>query len=154
VLANRNPLVWACLTLVSSWIAAGQPRGQTAMGSFVEWVQIMGGLLHHHGIEGFLGNQEDLFDRGDTEMAPWRPFVQAWAETYGTKPVRTRELHSMAVQLDLLAEIMGEGSPRSQQTRLGAALGRYVDRIVGGYKIVRKTADYRPGFALEKVSQD
>ncbi len=152
VLTNRNQLVWACLTLIRSWIAANQPRGQAAMGSFVEWAQIMGGLLHHHGIDGFLGNQEDLFDRGDTEMGPWRPFVQAWAAKYGTTPVRTWSLVLLARELDLLADVMGDGSDRGQQTKLGMALGRYVDRIVAGYKIVRKTVDYRPGFALEKVS--
>jgi len=120
------------------------------MGSFVKWAQIMGGLLQHHGIEGFLGNQEELFDRGDAEMGPWRSFVRAWAGD-GTAPVRIRELHSMARQQELLADVIGDGSDRGQQTRLGAALGRYVDRIIAGYKIVRKTADYRPGFALEKV---
>jgi len=153
VLAIRSFLVWACLILVRSWIAANQPRVQTAMGSFVEWAQIMGGLLHHHGIEGFLGNQEDLFDRGDGEMAPWRPFIKTWAETYGTKPVRVRDLRRLAESQDLLAEVMGEGSERNQQTLLGASLTRYADRIVAGHKIVRKTADFRPGFALEKVSE-
>ena len=62
VRANRGRLVAACLTLGQAWIAAGRPRGRRSIGSYEAWAQVLGGVLEVAGIEGFLGNLDEMMD--------------------------------------------------------------------------------------------
>jgi putative DNA primase/helicase len=39
---HRAELIWACLTLIQAWIAAGKPEGKIVMGSFERWSKVMG----------------------------------------------------------------------------------------------------------------
>jgi hypothetical protein len=41
----------------------------------------------------------------------------------------------------LLPEVLGDGGERSQRTKLGKALGRMRDRIIGTYRIVSERED-------------
>ena len=75
VRANRARLVAACLTLCHAWIAAGRPRGTRTIGSYEAWAQVMGGMLEVAGIDGFLGNIEEMLAASDGEGAAWRGFV-------------------------------------------------------------------------------
>jgi putative DNA primase/helicase len=75
VRANRARLVSACLTLCQTWIAAGRPRGTRTIGSYENWAQVLGGLLQVAGIEGFLGNIEELMEASDAEGTVWRSFI-------------------------------------------------------------------------------
>lgn len=88
----------------------------------------MGGVLQVAGIEGFLGNLDEMMEASDGEGAVWRSFVSAWWDRFGTAEVGTGDLFELA----LIAEPplpLGSGSDRAQRTRLGKALGRMRDRI-------------------------
>jgi hypothetical protein len=60
VRTNRGQLVWAGLTLIQAWIAAGKPAGIEILASYEPWSQVMGGILSVAGIEGFLENRGEL----------------------------------------------------------------------------------------------
>ena len=62
--ANRGQLVWSLLILVQHWIAEGQPRGTEVMGSFEEWIGVVGGILGAAGIDGLLANQQEFRGMG------------------------------------------------------------------------------------------
>ena len=87
VRANRARLVAACLTLCQAWIAAGRPRGTATIGSYENWAQVLGGVLEVAGIEGFLGNLDEMMEASDSEGAVWRSFVSAWWDRFGTAEV-------------------------------------------------------------------
>ena len=89
VRANRARLVAACLTLCQAWIAAGRPRGTRTIGSYENWAQVLGGVLEVAGIEGFLGNLDEMMEASDAEGAVWRSFVSAWWDRFGTAEVGT-----------------------------------------------------------------
>ncbi|KAA1378542.1 DUF3854 domain-containing protein [Aeromicrobium fastidiosum] len=58
-LERRGELVWSACTLIASWVAAGKPKpdADTAViGSFGAWRRVMGGIVEHVGLPGFLGN--------------------------------------------------------------------------------------------------
>src|SRR5262249_52208889 len=63
--SNRSRLVWAALTLVQAWIAAGRPEGSRTLGMFERWAKVMGGILGVVGIPGFLGNLADFYEKSD-----------------------------------------------------------------------------------------
>jgi hypothetical protein len=128
VRANRVRLVAACLTLGRAWIAAGRPRGTRTIGSYEAWAQTIGGVLEVAGIEGFLGNLDEMMEASDAEGGAWRSFVSAWWDRFGTAEVGTANLYELA----LTAEpplLLGSSNDRAQRTRLGKALGRMRDRI-------------------------
>ena len=79
VSAHRGELVWSALTLAQSWLAAGQPqpRDELSFGMFESWVEVIGGILDHVGIPGFLKNLAEFYEESDAEGTAWRGFVEA-----------------------------------------------------------------------------
>lgn len=76
VRTNRGQLVWAGLTLIQAWIAAGKPAGIEILASYEPWSQVMGGILSVAGIEGFLENRGELKEVAADEDGPIKIFVQ------------------------------------------------------------------------------
>lgn len=128
VRANRPRLVAACLLLGTAWIAAGKPPGAKSIGSFEAWSRIIGGILDVAGVDGFLGNLDELMAASDAEGAMWRGLVSAWWDRYGTAEVGVSDLYEVALACDPPLAL-GSGNDRSQRTRLGKALGRLRDRM-------------------------
>ncbi len=149
VKANRPALVRALLVLVQSWISAGQPRGAKTLGSFERWAAMMGGLLSHLGIPGFLSNAEELYETADIESNEWREFAAAWWEVHKEHWVSAKDLLQLALERELLGGIVGDGSPRSQQVCLGRGLTAQRDRQFGEWRLLMrrdahaKSASYR-----------
>jgi hypothetical protein len=132
---NRARLIHAIIVLVKAWIQAGRPLHTERLGSFEEWSAIIGGILNVAGIEGFLDNQNLLYEKSDIEGQEWREFIDSWLEEFQSKPKRPCELHSMCKAHDLMINIIGSGSDRSQVTNLGNALLRSRGRIFSGFRI-------------------
>ena len=146
---NRAALVHAVLVLVQAWIAAGRPPGTVTLGSFESWAAVVGGVLAHAGIEGFLDDAEELYEHADTEGQEWRALVTAWWEVHGDGWVAAGDLLPVLLERDLFGRVIGDKSERSQLIRLGRALGAARDRHFGEYRVVvgrnanSKTAQYR-----------
>jgi putative DNA primase/helicase len=136
VRANRARLVAACLTLGRAWIAAGRPRGAPTIGSYESWAQVIGGVLDVAGIEGFLGNLDEMIEASDADGAMWRSFVSAWWDRFGSAEVGTGELYGLA-QMTEPPLPLGSGNEKSQRIRLGKALGKMRDRVfdIAGTKV-------------------
>lgn len=92
VAENRGGLVWALLTLAKAWWAAGKPDSGHRLGGFDAWARIVGGVLAHAGIDGFLGNLDAMYDEADDEGPAWEAFVRALGETFGGESFRTGEI--------------------------------------------------------------
>jgi hypothetical protein len=93
-LSHRGDLLGALCTIVRSWWVAGRTRAETipAMGGYTEWVRIIGGVLEHAGIGGFLANLADFHASADQEARQWEAFLTTWADRHGEQPVTTAEL--------------------------------------------------------------
>jgi putative DNA primase/helicase len=128
VRANRARLVAACLTLCQAWIAAGRPRGSKTIGSYENWAGTIGGILEVAGIEGFLGNLDEMMAASDAEGSAWAAFVTGWWYRYGTAEVKAGDLHPIAITSEPPLSL-GSGSDQSQRTRLGKALAKMRDRV-------------------------
>lgn len=146
---HRAELVHAILVLVQSWIAAGRPAGTQPLGSFESWAEVVGGILNHAGIAGFLDDTEKLYEDADAEGQQWREFVAAWWALHGDVWVATADLLRLAGERDLLGSVVGDKSERSRLIRLGRALSAARDRHFGAYCLVAgrntntKAAQYR-----------
>jgi hypothetical protein len=67
--------------------------------------------------------------------AAWRVFLTAWWEKFGDHPVGVAQLFDLVNEADTPFDL-GEGSERSQKTRLGKALGQNRDRQFDDLRIV------------------
>ncbi|MBI4376731.1 MAG: hypothetical protein HY549_09815 [Elusimicrobia bacterium] len=133
---NRGGLVWAALTLIQAWLAAGKPLFKDArLGMFESWSSVIGGILEVAGIKGFLGNLEQLYEASDAEGALWRGFVQAWWDKFQGEAVGVSQLFEVANALDQPLEL-GKGTEKSQKTRLGQDLVKMRDRQLDSLRIV------------------
>lgn len=153
---NRGQLVWAALTLVSAWLAKGRPPGRQTLGMFEAWVEVIGGIFDVAGVPGLLANAKSFRAERADQLKDWEAFTSAWWAKYATQPVGVRELFQLAVEETLLDAVLGDKGERSQRTRLGQALVRAVDRVVGRFRIVAAGEEHsgRQRFALQEVPKN
>jgi hypothetical protein len=131
---HRGELIASALALAQSWIAAGQPSPSVRpLGSYEEWSRVIGGILEHAGIGGFLGNLDELYERADQEGAIWRRFVEAWWDEHQDTEVGVADLYSIAVEMEDFP--LGKGQERAQKTVLGMGLSKRRDMVLGGFRI-------------------
>ena len=96
---------------------------------------LLGGILAHAGIDGFLGNLEESYELGDDEAEQWGTFLGAWWTAEGDEPF------SAADMLDVLrgGPAIAEAAPpavgellkvgvASPAAGLGGVLSREADR--------------------------
>ena len=88
----------------------------------------LGGVLEVTGIDGFLGNLDEMMAASDSEGAAWNAFIGAWWDRFGTAEVGTGDLYEVALACEPPLPL-GTGGDRSQRTRLGKALARMSDRV-------------------------
>ena len=152
---NRSALVHAALTLIQAWIAAGRPLHDRRLGSFEKWSEVIGGVLQVAGISGFLGNLNELYASADSDGQMWREFTGAWWEAYREEPKRVSELNQLCEDRDLMLNVRGDGGARSQQTRLGKALGVKRDRVFNGLTVKRLSeGNHKTGILYALVPAD
>lgn len=80
---NRARLAAAALTLARAWVIAGRPSPPDTvpqMGSFEEWRETIGGILHHAGVSGFLTNLDVLNESVFVEDDGWGRLLEAVAD--------------------------------------------------------------------------
>lgn len=144
--SQRGALIAAALTLGNAWLAAGRPEAKTPpLGSYEEWASVLGGILSVAGIEGFLTNLDELYERADSEGAAWRRFVGAWWDKFGEVRVGVKDLYPLAEAMEDFP--LGRGQERAQKTVLGKGLRKHLDMVIGRFRIEsvgtsQKTARY------------
>jgi hypothetical protein len=131
---NRGDLIWAGLTIIQSWISSGCTSfSGKNLGSFEVWSRIIGGILEHIEVNGFLGNLREFYEVADAEGETWRAFVEGWWERFGTEKVGAAVLFALAVETEGMD--LGHGNENSQKMVFGRALAKQRDRVIGDYTI-------------------
>jgi hypothetical protein len=135
--ANRGRLLSAVLTLGRAWFLADCPPASTPiLGTFEEWSRIVGGVLAFCGVDGFLGNLDDLYEKSDPSQAAWASFLAALKDKMPSAGFKaadlTNRLKSDPEFAALLPEDLGELDPPEKfQRRLGNALRKREKRRYG-----------------------
>lgn len=145
VTITRGRLIAALLTLARAWFVAArpQPEGLVELGSFEAWCNMLGGILAHAGVTGFLANLEELYNEADDEGPAWEAFLTAWYAALGEKALTVAELTEyIRSNDDLRAAVpayLAEYLPRDETD----AQGKVKPADAGKFK-------YRLGNALKK----
>ena len=92
---HRGELVWSALVLVRFWLAPDRPRTAKArLGGFENWVRVIGGIVGHAGLPGFLANQDALRAHAlDTSAAD---FIAAVRAQVGASEFQTKDVLALA----------------------------------------------------------
>lgn len=150
-LKNRGDLVWAACTLISSWVAAGRPRPESdtaTLGSYGPWRRVLGGLLQHIGVPGFLGNLESKALDKSPEAEAFELIAHHAVEHYGEGEAwfagdLATHLHMVDVELSL-------GRRYRDSDELAGLLGTFLaqrkGQIVAGYRLERATKRRSRGY--------
>jgi hypothetical protein len=139
---QRARLVEACLTLVRAWFAAGCPRASSTaapMGSFEQWQKIVGGVLAHAGVEGFLENVKAWRSESDHDRAHWVEHLRWLRETFGDATFTTAQVIK-ALDRDPVAEHppnLEDTSGKSYPRQLGYAYAKNRDRVLDGHTLIK-----------------
>src|SRR5262249_9185774 len=117
---------------------------------------VMGGILEVNGINGFLGNLQDLYDQSDAEGQAWKAFVTEWWQQFGVLQLGVNKLYDIVSPEggDPIDLNLGDGNERSQKTRLGRLLTQNRGKRFGDLMIVAAgTKQGAQQWKLVKVSQ-
>jgi hypothetical protein len=141
---NRHRLIWAALTIIQKWIAEGRPQPEhpKTLGMFEDWVRVIGGILYASEIAGFLGNMENFYEVSDMEGSILGALVASWWDSFKDNEVGVSDLFGLIVTKEIPLDL-GDGSERSQKTRLGKQLSQLRDRQIGKYRIVTGRVEQR-----------
>jgi len=106
---------------------AGRLFCNRQMTGYEIWAQTLGGVLEVSGIEGFLGNLDEMMAASDTEGGAWRAFVQTWWDRFGTAEVSVSDLFGYAKAADPALPFSGK-EESAQRISFGLALRKLRDR--------------------------
>ena len=135
VKSNRPRLVHAALTLVQSWLAAGRPPGHETLGSFESWASVLGGILTHAGIDGFLADQTERAILIDPEEAEWADLIRRWFEASGEQLLDSKDVMKLAAKAGLLNLDSTSATDPAARSRFSRGLASRRDRVYGRLQI-------------------
>jgi hypothetical protein len=93
---HRAELLSALLTLVQAWVAARRPAAEVRpFGRFETWTEVVGSILAHAGVEGFLENTEVVRERvEDDEAEEWVALVDRLSDLFGSDFFSLKEVRA------------------------------------------------------------
>lgn len=92
-LGIRPHLLGALATMARAWWVDGQPAGDVQpMGEATEWARVVGGILTHAGVHGFLTNLDELRQGADIDDGEWAAFLAKWRAEFGPAQVTVADL--------------------------------------------------------------
>lgn len=148
--ANVDMLRRALLLLAIDWIRAGAPRIEFAMRNFSAWAEALGGFLKHHGILGFMDNEDDV-KAADVEADDWVIFLAAIRKEAAGKALTAAEIHqrfAWDVSGDTVIPAKADGTMPTAQS-LGMMMRRRNGRFFGGLTLVREDAkDHKAAYRV------
>ena len=134
---HRGELLGALLTIARGWFVAGKPEGVAEpLGGFDSWAKIVGGVLAHAGISGFLQNLDSLYEESDPSQLQWEAFLLALLDSFENRGFTIKELVELLpgnseLSQALPDELADEDRKGSLQRRLGRSFSERVGRRYG-----------------------
>lgn len=129
---HRGDLIHAALVLIQGWLAAGRPPGTATLGMFEDWARVLGGILGHAGIAGFLDNLKAFYEVADAERLAWGAFFEQWWSMFGDNPKTASELFALTEVVDLY---LGGSNEQGRRVSFGRGLAAQRDRRSGRFHV-------------------
>jgi hypothetical protein len=127
----------------------------TRLGKFESWCETLGGILAHAGIEGFLGNQNAMYEEVDDGGEDWEGFLRAIRERFQeatfTVAELVEDLNRGGDVRKCLPEDLADGLDGGTDRRQRASFARRLGKALSARREVRYGDD---GLRLVKTPKD
>ena len=131
--------------LVVHAVASGAEDGPVHLGSFDRWASVVSGILDCSGIEGLLDNRKEFLDSASDDTGMFVGVVHQWAGQWPDQEVRAADLLTLPAMEELL-----DVHSSTANIRLGKLIKPFLNRVVGGFTLKRRTKDGVSLYSLEK----
>jgi primase-polymerase (primpol)-like protein len=155
---KRGVILSKLMIMAAAWVQAGRPKGNgKIIGSFEDWVEVVGGILEFAGLNEFLGNLDKVYENLNAGNNEWSQFFRAWFEIHKDKAMKSADVY-LALQSNELSDY----APNILSTKLigirskdiqaiGIVLKKQVDVIFSeGLKLIQEE-DKHAGSKVWKV---
>lgn len=145
---ERGRILAAILTLARAWVVDKPAAPQHTLGSFEGWAAVLGGILAHAGVSGFLGNLQAMYEQADDDTPQWELFLDAWRGKWQGEYITAQQL-AKALEGDetlrqALPTDLADYTDKGFTRRLGHALTRRKGmRFPNGLCLKRGKAEQR-----------
>ena len=132
---SQQNLECAIRVLLTSWAAAGCPAAEVVpMRQFTAWARAVGGLLAHHGVDGFLANAAEN-EAMDDDNADWAQFLACWSAIFGGAWKSSAAVHREGWRDDWGGSFPARRDGGLSVKSLGRLLAAQKDRYHGWYRL-------------------
>lgn len=150
---NHSRLISAAISLIGAWKDLGAPMGAETLGGYESWSRTIGGILSASGIGGFLADRAEWTREASPDSLEWESFVRLWWSTKGDAMCYPSDLRDLAACNNLLCTIWSAcNNDRASDTKFGMELRARADRIISGFRIVRRSSANGYGYRLEDIA--
>jgi hypothetical protein len=158
VLDNREQILSAIYSLVRNWVERGYPDGSINFASFPEWARVCGGIMESAGYESpCTPDKESLTSGGDSETMDMKALFEICYEQFPDTPLTKAGLKQIVKSEDIFSYL--DFDKRSDQTKFGNKINKFVGRVLSDIKMVVKDSSVRSSrqeyiFTREKIGAD
>jgi len=141
---NRELVLSALYCLVKNWITSGMKAGSIPFASFPEWAKVCGGVMEasEYG-NPCVQNMDTTGIAVDNETTEMKSLFEICYEKKPEKWIRKQEIMEIIKEEgDMFGYI--EWEKKSDQTKLGLKIIKYVGRILSNIRMIAKDTSNRP----------
>jgi hypothetical protein len=125
-LQYRHEILGELLGMIERWRQAGRPEADVpSRFNKRGWGRIIGGILAHNGVHGFLANADEAANEFDGARRDFAELIKVMHREVGSR-FTPEQIAQLAIREKLLVDELGDKSHRSQVTNMGLQLKRYV----------------------------
>jgi len=150
---NRSVVLSALYCLVRNWVITGMNNGSVPFASFPEWAKICGGIMEASGLGNpCIQNTDTTGIAVDEETTEMKSLFEVCYEKKQNEWIKKQEIVEIIKEEgDMFGYI--DWNNKSDQTKFGIKIIKYVGRIFSNIKLIAKDTSNRPSrwvFKFEK----
>lgn len=126
---HHKEYVERILTVICAWTNGAMPLfSGTPLASYVEWSQIVGGILEYAGVNGFLADGEEKADLIGISEDLSAAFIEEWYTTQGGRKLSPKEIAVVFENSDV-ASLWDSHNDQGRATKVGSYMRGIQERI-------------------------
>ncbi len=157
---NRGLILSALYSLVRNWIEKESPEGTINFASFPSWAKICGGIMESARYDSPCNqDKETLALGGDTETQDMKELFEMCYFKYPNQWITKNNIKGLIMKDDCHLFNYFDFDKRSDQTRFGNKVSKFIGRVLSDIRLVLKDPNVRAArqeikFTKDKIETD
>ncbi len=157
---KRGLILSALYSLVKNWFDCEKPKGSKNFSSFPQWAEICGGIMECAGYDNPANpDKETLTLGGDSETQDMKELFEMCYSIHPEQFIQKKEIKNMVINSDREIFTYIDFLNKSDQTKFGNKINKFVGRVLSGIRLVVKDRNIRSArqefkFTKDKIEQN